>query len=133
MKSDQGILYIEPAKARAAEPLIDELTMLMAGALRAAESGTGTSQDFSTGGGYRGWHTCACGAMSSNCEYRLPGGEVTNSLATHYLALHRDEVPEDQLAKVRALKSVATPVKPTGREMGYLGNARPQAVRPQER
>ena len=118
MKSDQGILYIEPSRSAAPKPVIDDLTMLMAGALGVGIKGTGTAGNFRQGSGYRGVHTCSCGATSSNCEYQLPNGEVTNSLATHYLAWHRDDIAEDQLEKVRALVGVATPVQPTDRELG---------------
>ena len=52
-----------------------------------------------------GSHECACGAWSSNTDYFLPTEEpeqeiLTNSLAIHYLALHRDEVPQDHIEVV---------------------------------
>jgi hypothetical protein len=115
MITEAGILYIEPTSTTSHEPVIDELTMKMAGALRQATSGIGTSRDFLPGAGYRGVHKCNCGAMSSNCEYRLPGGEVTNSLATHYLAWHRDEIDPAQLDKVSMLN--VEPVQPTEDEL----------------
>lgn len=100
------ILYIEPVQPRSAEPVIDELTRKMTAALRMATPGPR----------YRGFHVCSCGAGSSNCDYTLPGGKQTNSLAVHYLALHRDEVPEGELAKVRELPE--DHAGPTATELG---------------
>ena len=105
MISEQGILYIEPSARTSAEPVIDDLTRKMAAAYRLGTPGPG----------YRGVHTCACGVMSSNCDYTLPGGDQTNSLCVHYLAFHRDEVPASQLEKVRRLNS--DEVEPTEDEL----------------
>jgi hypothetical protein len=93
MISDKGILYIEPTGPTLPEPLIDELTRKM----------TATYRKSMKGAAYRGRHTCACGAQSDNSEHRLPTGTETNSLCIHYLAFHREEIPESQLEKVRAL------------------------------
>ena len=41
----------------------------------------------------------------------------TNSLAIHYLAHHRDEVPPEELAKVAKL--LADEVEPTHDEMSF--------------
>src|SRR5262249_12137458 len=46
------------------------------------------------------FHECVCGARSTNRDYRLPNGEVTNSLCVHYVAHHRSEVPLDQAARI---------------------------------
>ena len=118
MQSNDGILYFEPSNPPSSEPLVDELTMLMAGALRGADCGTGVGDNFFLGGGYRGFHTCSCGVTSSNTEHRLANGQFTNSLATHYLAWHRPEIEETQLEKVRALADIAEPVRPTEKELG---------------
>lgn len=93
MKTDRGILYIEPSVATSAEPVIDELTRKMVAAYRKGQSGPR----------YRGFHVCACGVFSDNTDYTLPNDEQTNSLCVHYMAFHRDEVPEAQLRKVAAL------------------------------
>jgi hypothetical protein len=52
---------------------------------------------------WRGYHWCICGARSSDCDYRLPNGELTNLLCVHYLAFHRGEVPDIQLRRVEDL------------------------------
>lgn len=94
MITTDGILYIEPVGAPSAEPVIDDLTRRMASALFLGEPGPG----------YRGFHTCSCGVHSSNCNYTLPNGETTNSLCVHYLAFHREDVPQEQLDRVAALE-----------------------------
>jgi hypothetical protein len=94
MISDEGILYIEPSARTADEPIIDELTQTMAAAFRQA-----TPKSIR----YRGIHTCACGANSANYDVVLRNGEETNTLCVHYLAYHRDEVPQEQLERVAAL------------------------------
>jgi hypothetical protein len=83
----QRLLYLEPSASTSEEPLIDELTEKMTSAFRQATEGER----------WRGYHTCACGVNSDNCDYILPSGHETNSLAIHYLALHREEVPLEQL------------------------------------
>lgn len=105
MITSNGILYIEPSRKTSQEPVIDEATKKMAAALRRGVPGPG----------YRGWHECACGARSSNCDYTLPNGEKTNSLSVHYLTYHREDVPEEQLAKVLQLE--CGEAEPTNEEM----------------
>jgi hypothetical protein len=104
MIDQRVLLYIEPQQQSLAEPIIDELTWKMAAALNHCVA-TGTYQpgQFCKNNRFRGWHTCSCGACSDNVDYLLPGGEVTNSLAVHYLAYHRHEVPLQQLERVRKL------------------------------
>ncbi|MFA5358564.1 MAG: hypothetical protein WC310_01925 [Patescibacteria group bacterium] len=93
MITDMGILYIEPSAKTSSEPVIDRYTRKMVAALRQGKEGLG----------YRGIHICKCGARSTNCDYTLPNGEQTNFLAVHYLAYHRDEVPQSELVKVDSL------------------------------
>ena len=110
------LLFIEPQLPCSAEPVIDDYTRRMAGAMRSA----------SPQAAYRGIHHCICGAASTNCNYivraqqRVAGspwhGLLTNSLAVHYLALHRNEVPADELAKVLTLS--ADPANPTPSALG---------------
>jgi len=102
MITDSGLLFIEPKGSPSAEPLIDELTVKMAEGLRRSKAGV-MVDDRLVGGSYRGVHTCRCGVTSSNTDHLLPNGEVTNSLAAHYLAWHREEVPQAQLDKVKGL------------------------------
>lgn len=97
MKTSNGILMIEPSSKVSAEPLIDELTRKMtAGWRRRRES------DY----GYRGFHVCACGAVSDNHDHFIGsgGGLLTNSLCIHYLAFHRSDVPKEELDKAYTLE-----------------------------
>lgn len=114
---ENSLLYIEPSARVSRHPLIDRYTRKMTAAFKQAREGpryrslsiTGT-QDLQKPETVtpqkdieRGWHTCACGAPSSNCDYFLPNGMQTNSLAVHYLAWHRDDVPQVELDKVNGL------------------------------
>lgn len=87
------LLQIEPTRAASGRPLVDDYTRAMASLLNGAKNGSG----------WRGWHTCKCGANSGCCDLVLSDGSTTNSLAVHYLAKHRAEVPQAQLARVLAL------------------------------
>lgn len=105
MISVHGILYVEPSANVAVTPIIDTLTRKMTGALRRATPGAWTPPDPVLGGrgsfrardGYRGHHTCQCGARSSGQDYWLAAGLPTNSLCVHYLAWHRHEIPAQQM------------------------------------
>lgn len=98
-----ALLMIEPACRIAPTPIIDDLTRRMTAALRAARLGTT----------YRGCHqSTATGyecdpPWSGNADLyvRLLGGVdvLTNSLAVHYLAYCRHDVPDAELAKVAML------------------------------
>jgi hypothetical protein len=103
------LLYVEPSARISEDPLIDEITQKMVGAFRLAED---------TGIHYRGFHRCACGACSTNTDYILPSGHQTNSLAVHYVALHRPEVPEDQLEIIEGFDYGIT--EPTIEELALL-------------
>ena len=108
------LLYIEPQKDPSEKPIIDKLTKRMVAAFRKAKRGVieydsckdgkpfkGFHETF--GAGWRGPHTCSCGAQSHCNDYLLPNGEVTNSLCVHYLVYHRDEISEIQLVRVNNL------------------------------
>ena len=70
-------------------------------------------QNYKTGSGYQGQfmedamtmgeQVCACGARSTNVDYLLPSGFITNYLCVHYLAWHRNEIPRSELDKVASL------------------------------
>ena len=87
---------IEPKEAAYA-PILDDLTRRVTRAWR-----RGTTSKMA----YRGWHSCFCGAQSDNRDHfvELDGRTVlTNSLAIHYVARHRAELPEEELAKILRL------------------------------
>lgn len=92
-----GLLFIEPKTLADKVPVIDKLTRMMTGAMGKA----------TTKVRWRGVHTCVCGAHSDNADYRImqifDPDFITNSLAVHYLARHRNEIPESELKKVESL------------------------------
>jgi hypothetical protein len=93
------LLFIEPTRPPSPTPRIDALTRRMTGAWRAR---TESKHE------YRGTHMCtACSATSDNRDHFVVTTDgrqlMTHSLAIHYLAHHRDEVPDEELAKVASL------------------------------
>jgi hypothetical protein len=96
----EGILMIEPFGARSATPVIDDLTRKMAAAWC-------RQRDSMERYGYmtKGFHRCVCDATSDNLEHWVGEGKgpLTNSLCIHYLAFHREDIPDEELAKVDAL------------------------------
>ncbi len=93
MRTSAGILMIEPSGQTSVTPLIDELTRKMTAAWRVRRD-----SDYSM----KGFHSCACHATSDNRDHWV-GGLLTNSLCIHYLAFHRQDIPTEELAKVRSL------------------------------
>ena len=90
------LLFIEPsALDKLKEPINDELTVLMEMALSKAKLGTShySSLDdrgtFRQSSGFRGSPCTECGERSSNVDYLLENGMITNSLATFYLKWYR--------------------------------------------
>lgn len=112
MINASGILMIEPRHPASDAPIIDKLTRKMAAAFRKARK-----SDYGYRGGKptgRGFHGCICGATSDNHDYFI-GEVITNSLCVHYLAFHRQDVSESELAKVAALPDEE--VEPTEGEL----------------
>jgi hypothetical protein len=98
------VLFIEPRRLATDEPLIDELTMRMTGAVRRATAPRDR---------FLGVHVCICGAVSDSTNRILPNGEVTNTVCVHYLAYHRAEVPPTELDAVRRLPAHAEMPSPS--------------------
>ena len=119
------LLYIEPkAVDKLQEPINDELTQMMERALTKSKKGAanysqledkGDGYDwnyngqirrvpsFREGTAYRGTHRTECGERSSNCDYLLENGMITNSLAPFYLRWYRYSIPESEMNKVKQL------------------------------
>jgi len=118
-----SLLYIHPWNHASFEPALDSYFMKVYYAIRHNKIGNGTGYD----GGYtlgrmtKGVHDCTgenCDYQSSCCELILKanGNAVktwkfwrrkrritfiyTNTLALHYLAFHRDEIPQSELDKI---------------------------------
>lgn len=106
------LLYIEPKKKdKVAIPLEDDLTQLMELALKEAKEGVASyskiasnGDDFNEGSGYKGWHSTDCGEHSSNKDYLLKNGMITNSLAAFYVKYYRNAIPKSEMLKLNKLK-----------------------------
>ena len=104
------LLYIEPKKEEKLDtPIEDNLTKLMEMALSKSEEGTGSYSDisgearFRSGSGYKGSHRTECGERSSNVDFLLENGMITNSLAPFYLRWYRYSIPESDMIKLKEL------------------------------
>jgi hypothetical protein len=98
-------------------------------------SGNSAPAKFVNEMGYKGWHTCSCNAGSDNKDYLLKTADpdavvkvfktskdffhnseqyseeqavITNNLALHYVAFHRDEIPVQELEKISLLQAEPT-------------------------
>jgi hypothetical protein len=89
-----SLLFITPKRGKSAEPVRDEITLAVEKAFNASKP---------CGPYWKGTHECRCGARSANHDFRLPNGWITNSLAVHYVEWHRNELPEQELRKLRIL------------------------------
>lgn len=106
MVDPNGFLMIEP-KTRVNKTVIDGLTRSLTALLRTAEDGPA---------GF-GWHGCICGSESGTVDLWVEiGGKKyrTNSLAVHYVACHRDEIPQQQMELLESLKGSE---EPTAKEL----------------
>ncbi len=127
------LLWLEPrASEKLKEPVNDELTALMERALSHAREGTSDYSDdthidaekliqgnpaiksevdrlrkigfFSERYSYGGVHITECGQKSTNVDYMLVNGMITNSLAIFYLRWYRNSIPENDMIKLQKLK-----------------------------
>lgn len=90
------LLFVEPRNVASSIPVLDAITRKMCAAFRKARH-----SDYA----YGGFHECYCGAVSSCCDYHLPSGHLTNSLCIHYLAHHRSEVDDREIASLAKFSS----------------------------
>lgn len=104
------LLYIEPSKnEKLKEPINDEITEIIELALSKAVKGAanyssiGEPEKFSIGNAWRGWHTTDCGEHSSNCDYLLENGMITNSLAPFYVQWYRNSISDIEMNKIKEL------------------------------
>ena len=124
--SSKYLLYIEPkAVDKLKEPINDDLSQMMETALSKSKKGaasyskledmgdgydwthngqTKKVSSFREGTAYRGSHRTECGERSSNCDFLLENGMITNSLAPFYLKWYRYSIPETEMKKVLELQ-----------------------------
>ncbi len=100
-QSKNTLLYIEPEN-ESTKLTIDEITMKMFNAImNHTKVGILLNGKLIENDNWRGFHFCVCDEMSSCNDYLLPSGHITNSLCVHYVAFHRDEVPKEDLIKIK--------------------------------
>jgi|SRR5579859_4092856 len=104
------LLYLEfKASDKSVEPINDEIVEVVTLALKRAKSGTANYSDvdkepqFQEGWGYKGIHITECGQASSNKDFLLENGMITNSLAPYYLQYYRHKIPPSEMEKVKFL------------------------------
>lgn len=104
------LLYIEPkASEKLKDPIIDEYTKMMEYALSKSKKGVSKYSDreddgtWRSGSGFKGIHRTECGEHSSNNDFLLENGMITNSLAPFYLKYYRYSIPESEMNKVKEL------------------------------
>jgi len=105
------LLYIEPKKEEKLKvPINDELTELMEMAMRKSTEGAANYSDindvvgkFKKGNGWKGDHGTDCGECSSNHDYLLNNGLITNSLSVFYVKYYRNSIHENDWIKLKQL------------------------------
>jgi hypothetical protein len=108
MIDPNGFLMIEP-KELAHRLVLDSITRKATALLRRATADADRV--------FMGHHECICGARSDCLDWfvTIQGRKrPTNSLAVHYVAWHRDEIPPDQL---RAIEALIQEVEPSAYEL----------------
>lgn len=98
------LLYIEPKKEeKLFKPIIDDIVRKFKSIYSKAQEGTCYRQHFNMDSGYRVVHTTECGERSTNKDYLLENGMVTNSLALFYLKYYRNSIPQSEHDKLNIL------------------------------
>lgn len=104
------LLYIEPSKKdKLKEPINDELTEIMLKALIESSKGAANYSDlnkpeiFHPKSAYKRCHGTECGEFSTNQDYLLKNGMITNSLCVFYLQYYRNSIPKSEMDKVLKL------------------------------
>jgi hypothetical protein len=113
------LLYIEPkASDKLQTPIEDELTQLMEMALSKSRRGGANYSDledpgnsFQEDSAWKGTHRTDCGEGSSNCDFLLENGMITNSLAPFYLRWYRYSISENDMRKLEELKKFYSNVR----------------------
>ena len=118
------ILYVNPKKKKSDVPCIDELSLKMKDLIQRAIQqynrdcsdpfdsakngqktlwGVASKSGFEHGVATMGVHECSCGERSASFDIFLLNGYMTNTLAEHYLAWHREEIPLAEIKKIRKM------------------------------
>lgn len=108
-----ALLYIEPDPKLRHEAIEDDLVAFVNALLvvnKSTVSGgwyydekTSTLEDFTEDSGWRGFHIVDEFKVSTNRDYKLEAGFVTNSCAAYYLKHYRNQIPESEIKKLKEL------------------------------
>lgn len=100
------LLYIEPDPGMKSEnPKDDQYTKMLEDAITQGTEGSSNYSDLNDKGsfypnmGYRGQHWFD-GQGSTNVDYLIDGGYITNSLAPYYMRWYRDVIPQTEIRKI---------------------------------
>lgn len=138
------LLFIEPKEEPSKMPIVDDITKKMTKYLRLGIYGAQEEKEnsikienkpptmiiempwnkkynFRTNTGWMGFHQCSCGVYSEASNYLLPSGDIVNSLCVHYLAFHREEVPQWQIDVIEKISFYETDknIYPTDNELQW--------------
>lgn len=104
------LLYIEPTKEQKSDkPNNDGLSDIMEEIISKAETGISRYSNVDDDGtfiennAFKGSHVTDCGERSTNKDYLLENGMITNSLAPFYLKWYREVIPETEMIKLNTL------------------------------
>lgn len=111
------LLFIEPTKPASTDPILDNLTYKLLWAVRNFEkTGHITDQGDFLNIITMGIHHCTgcCDKSISSHSYDLllKNGFMTNTLAVHYIAFHRDEISTQELDKISLLEDPPNNIDP---------------------
>lgn len=107
-------LYLEPTiEEKNGAALNDEYTALMRMALQDAKLGKSNFKEpglpeptFKIGGKHRGTYKNCDGVESSQQDFLLRNGMITNSLCVHYLMWFRMAIPKTDWDKIKELQKI---------------------------
>ena len=103
---DVRILYIRPKMPPSSEPVVDSITKKLLAAIKNYQQ-IGYVKDgcFIPNLYSFGCYKCTCGkAIFASQDFRISDALITNSVAVHYIAYHRNEIPKDELSMIEKLE-----------------------------
>lgn len=132
IETKNSLLYVHPTQEGSEEPKLDNLTKKILWATR-NKLGKGVlfeSGKFELDMSTKGTHHCTgCNKKcpeSKAYDILIPGEIITNTLAVHYVAFHRDELSESEIAKVESIQvdeeTLQSEADPTEEELGFSKN-----------
>lgn len=95
-KDGKMLLFCEPQSKELEPSINDDLSKKMREWLNVSKEASAT----------KGVHVNPDGYESKSYNYILPTGQITHSLAVHYLTSHRSEIPKEQLDIIKMMPTV---------------------------